>query len=279
MTVKITAMQEKHLDQAYLLTQKLKWPHRREDWQQAWQLGEGVVAEQNGKVLGTVICWRWGQDYASTGLVIVADEAQGQGIGTQLMQAVLHKLPGVNVRLHATEMGQGLYEKLGFVAIGQVRQHQTPELAKIAPVMPEQTQRLRQASADDLTRMVALDTQAHGQCRSALIHYLLHHAQRNLLLEEQGIVQGFASLRRFGHGFLIGPVICRDLAAAKVLVSTLLMDLEGQFVRMDTPDQALSAWLNACGLHEVDGPVAMIRGVPWQPSGMLTFGLMSQAMA
>lgn len=279
MTLEIITMQETHLDQAYLLTQKLKWPHRRKDWQQAWQSGEGVVAEQEGTVLGTAICWRWGGDYASTGLIIVAEEAQGKGTGTRLMQTILDKLQGMNVRLHATEMGRGLYEKLGFVASGRVWQHQTPELRQITPVQPGKKQRLRQASAGDSTRLVELDLRAHGQYRTTLINNLLQHAQHNLLLEEEGIVQGFASLRYFGHGYIIGPVICKDLSAAKVLVSAFLVNLQGQFVRMDTPESGLSAWLAACGLHEVDGPVAMIRGTSWQPAGMLTFGLMTQAMA
>jgi hypothetical protein len=41
----------------------------------------------------------------------------------------------------------------------------------------------------------------------------------------------------------------------------------------------LADWLNTLGLVEVDRPVAMIHGKPWQPQGMLAFGLMSQAMA
>jgi hypothetical protein len=93
-------------------------------------------------------------------------------------------------------------------------------------------------------------------------------------------VQGFACLRRFGHGYSVGPVICRDLPRAKVLISALLAGLQGQFVRLDTSSETgLGDWLNTLGLLEVDRPVAMIHGKAWQPQGMLAFGLMSQAMA
>lgn len=280
MTHQICAMQEKHLEQAFGLTQQLKWPHRLADWQQALQLGEGVVAEQDGELLGTAIFWRWGNEYASLGLVIVADPAQGKGIGKRLMQTLLQKLEGVNVRLHATERGRPLYEKLGFVSTGSVEQHQCPELTEVIPVLPETGQLLRPASPVDLERMIKLDHQAHGQSRPALIANLFESAERLLLLEEQGAVEGFACLRRFGHGYSVGPIICRNLAAAKVLVSTLLAGLQGQFVRIDTASEyGLGDWLNSLGISEVDRPVAMLRGVPWQPAGMLPFGLMSQAMA
>lgn len=280
MSYPICALQDRHLQQAFALTQHLKWPHRLADWQQALQLGEGIAVEQDGELLGTTIFWRWGEDYASIGLVIVADQAQGKGIGKQLMQTALHKLEGRNARLHATEMGQPLYEKLGFVACGHIEQHQCRELAEVIPLLPEQGQLLRPACRDDLALMTTLDRQAHGQYRPQLIDTLFDSAERILLLEEQGTVQGFACLRRFGHGYSVGPVICRDLPRAKVLISALLAGLQGQFVRLDTRSETgLGDWLNTLGLLEVDRPVAMIHGKPWQPQGMLAFGLMSQAMA
>lgn len=280
MTIQIKPMQESHLDQAFALTQNLKWPHRLADWQQALRLGEGVIAEEEGKVLGTAIFWRWGGSYASLGLVIVADEAQGKGLGKQLMRTMLEKLEGSTVRLHATGMGMPLYEKLGFVAVGHIEQHQCRELGDISPLLPEQSQQLRSATPVDLEHLIALDHQAHGQHRPELITSLSESAERILVLEEQGAVVGFACLRRFGHGFAIGPIICRDLACAKVLVSSLLAGLKGEFVRIDTDSEyGLGDWLTTLGLTEVDRPVTMIKGVPWQPNGMLAYGLMSQAMA
>lgn len=280
MTHQICAMQDQHLEQAFALTQNLKWPHRLADWQQALQLGEGIVAEQEGELLGTAIFWRWGKEYASIGLVIVADHAQGKGIGKQLMQSILQRLDGFNVRLHATERGKPLYEKLGFVSTGFIEQHQCQALAEVIPVLPDQRQLLRPARLDEQQLMITLDHQAQGQYRPELIASLFDSAERILLLEEQGTVEGFASLRRFGHGYAIGPIICRDVVHAKVLVSALLAGLQGQFVRIDTDSTSgLGDWLNTLGMTEVDGPIAMIRGVSWQPEGMQTFGLMSQAMS
>ncbi|KOC91459.1 GNAT family N-acetyltransferase [Winslowiella iniecta] len=281
MSIQLRVMNEGDLDQAFVLTQQLKWPHRRADWQQALQLGEGVAAERDGELIGTALCWRWGRDYATLGLVIVADAAQGKGIGQQLMQSVLDTLADSNVRLHATEAGKGLYEKLGFVAIGKVQQHQCRELGGIIAELPAAGQQLRDAQANDAERLTLLDHQAHGQYRPQLIAELLSHAERVRVLEQDGDIAGFACVRRFGHGYSIGPIIAHSLPQAILLVSQSLSDLSGQFVRIDTDAvSGLGEWLSAQGLVAVDAPTIMVKGTPWQPvaGGTQVFGLMTQAM-
>ena len=282
MTIEFTAMNETHLDEAFALTQRLKWPHRRADWQQALLLGEGAVALENGTLIGTILCWRWGRDYATLGLVIVDDAWQGRGIGHRLMQIALEKLAGNNVRLHATEAGKPLYEKFGFVATGQVEQHQSRKLPAVSAPACEPGQRLRRAVAQDIELLTALDHQALGQYRPLLITNLLESAGRFLLLEENGIATGFACQRRFGHGYAIGPVVARNMQSAKLLIGELLSGVSGQFVRIDTErSSGLGSWLNGLGMVEVDAPVTMYKGDVWQPEngGMQAFALMSQAMA
>ncbi|MFG1172842.1 GNAT family N-acetyltransferase [Erwiniaceae bacterium CAU 1747] len=282
MTIEFVAMNETHLDAAFALTQKLNWPHRRADWQQALLLGEGIVAQENGQVTGTLLCWRWGRDYSTLGLVIVDDAWQGRGIGRQLMQAGMDKLAGSHIRLHATEAGKPLYEKLGFVATGHVEQHQCRELPPVTAPACISGQRLRKAAPQDAALLTALDRQTLGQHRPLLIANLLDSAERCLVLEENGAPAGFACLRRFGHGYAVGPVVARNAQSAKVLIGELLSGVSGQFVRIDI-DRAtgLGPWLNALGLVEVDAPVTMYRGEVWQPEkgGMQAFALMSQAMA
>lgn len=275
----ITTMSEHYLDEAVALTQALGWPHRREDWQQALALGEGLALVENGELLGTTLYWRWG-DYATIGLVIVADKAQGKGFGKALMQAALAKLEGHQLRLHATVKGKGLYEKLGFATSGLLVQHQCRALAAVERIAPAASQTLRPAQQEDLARLSELESKAHGMRRPLLLDNLYANARRLLVLEEQGSISGFAGLRRSGHGYVIGPIVCRDVAQAKVLVSELLQGLEGEFVRIDTDSAyGLAAWLTSLGLAEVDASAIMYKGQPWQPQGVLAFGLMSQALA
>ena len=281
MSITLRPMHAGDIEQTFALTQRLKWPHRREEWQQALELGEGVVAQEQGQVIGSAIAWRWGDEYATIGLVIVDNQQQGRGIGKQLMLALLETLNGYNVRLHATEMGKGLYEKLGFVATGQIKQLQTRALAAAPPVALPTGVQLRRAAPQDAQTLACLDRQAHGMWRPALITALINE-NTQLLQDRQGNIQGFASLRRFGHGWAIGPIIARDLAGAQALIAALMQQLQGEFVRIDV-DAALplAAWLQSLGLDEVDAPTTMVRGTPWQPepAGMQAFGLMTQAMA
>ena len=56
--------------------------------------------------------------------MIVAPACQGLGIGRRLMTTLLDGLDGCNVLLYATAAGRPLYERLGFVPSGELRQHQ-----------------------------------------------------------------------------------------------------------------------------------------------------------
>lgn len=280
MSLTIRAMTPDDIETCFTLTQLLKWPHRREDWQLALQLGEGTVIEEQGKLIGSAVLWRWGDHAATVGLVIIDNQQQGRGLGKQLMLAQLEKLPDYNVRLHATEMGKGLYEKLGFVSCGEIRQHQTRAVTTLPEVVIPAGLKLRPATADNHGTLVTLDQQAHGMHRPVLIEHLLRDCQTVLLQDAQQQIQGFASLRRFGHGWAIGPVIAADFPMAQALVASLMQSLQGQFLRIDT-DSALpmAAWLESLGIPQVDAPTTMVRGTPWSPQGMQAFGLMTQAMA
>lgn len=280
MSLIIRAMTPDDIEQCYALTQALKWPHRREDWQLALQLGEGTVIEEQGRLIGSAVLWRWGERAATLGMIIVDNQQQGRGLGKQLMLAQLEKLPDCNVRLHATEMGKGLYEKLGFVSCGEIRQHQTRAVTTLPDMVIPAGMQLRPATQADHATLVTRDQQANGMHRPALIAHLLRDCQTVLLEDAAQQIQGFASLRRFGHGWAIGPVIAADFPTAQALVASLMQSLQGEFLRIDTDATLpMAAWLESLGIPQVDAPPTMVRGTPWTPKGMQAFGLMTQAMA
>ncbi|AWQ18252.1 histone acetyltransferase [Pantoea ananatis] len=280
MTFHIRTMTTDDIPQVYAMSQALNWPHRREDWAIGIQLGEGVVIEELGEVIGSAILWRWGDEAATIGLVIVANQHQGRGLGKQLMLALLEKAPGYNVRLHATEMGKGLYEKLGFVTCGKIMQYQTPSLNSVPTVQIPTGLTLSTATQDDQDRLVQMDQAAHGLYRPELIAHLIDDNQTVMLWDDAQQARGFASLRRFGRGWVIGPIIADSFPVAQALTAALMQGLKGEYLRMDT-DAALpmAAWFESLGLSNVDSPVTMVRGDVWMPQGMQAFGLMTQAMA
>ena len=77
---------------AHALSTELGWPYRPQDWQFSADTSKGFVAEQNDVVIGTAMCWTFGNDRASLGHVIVSPAHQGRGIGRKLMAAVLEAL-------------------------------------------------------------------------------------------------------------------------------------------------------------------------------------------
>lgn len=282
MTITLRAMTAADADFGWSLTQQTNWPHRLQDWQDALQLGDGLLAEENGQPLGTAVCWRWGERWATIGLVVVDEQQQGRGIGRRLMEGLLAGLEGYQVRLHATAAGQGLYTRLGFTPVGEIHQYQCPQLPTIAAPSLDNGQRLRAATLADASHLSTLDQQAHGLARPALIAWLLRQSTSMQVLEQHGRIAGFGALRPFGRGYVIGPVIADSAEHARLLISSLMCEVGGEFVRIDT-DAALGLghWLAECGLQPVDAPVTMIRGTPWQPEagGMQAWTLMTQAMA
>ncbi|MFI8416289.1 GNAT family N-acetyltransferase [Serratia sp. NPDC078593] len=279
--ITLRPMAESDLPGAFALSQQVGWPHRLDDWRQAWRLGEGVVAMKAGKVIGSTLCWRWGATRATIGLVIVDRASQGQGIGKRLMTTLLSSLKGYHVRLNATAEGRALYSGLGFNKIGTVYQHQSRALPAIAPLPLAPGCHLRMADQADREMLLALDSAANGVHRPALLQALLNEGENTQLLMRDDRPLGFASVRRFGHGYTIGPVVADTVESAQCLINHLLLPLSGQFVRIDVDARSgLSEGLITAGLLQVDAPVAMIRGTQFTPQAAQPrgFALVSQAM-
>jgi predicted N-acetyltransferase YhbS len=260
--VVLRPMTDADLPAAHALTADLRWPHRLADWEQAFRHAEGLVAERDGEVVGTALRWRWGPQHATVGLVVVAPACQGRRIGHRLMVAVLDGLDDATVLLHATSEGRGLYERLGFLRIGELRQHQGTAQPS-PPIGLEAGWRLRPASQSDLPALQRLDAQARGMPRNALIEALLAEADTTVVLDHDDRAEGFAILRRFGRGHVIGPVVAPDAEGAKALIAHLSGLNAGRFTRIDIDfDSGLAEWLESIGLLRVDAPTTMLRGEP-----------------
>ncbi|HEX2010843.1 MAG TPA: GNAT family N-acetyltransferase, partial [Roseateles sp.] len=193
--------------------------------------------------------------------VIVDPRCQGRRIGLHLMQALLQRLEGLSVLLHATPEGRGLYERLGFVRTGEVRQHQGTALPAPLVALGEGW-RLRPADHNDAFSLIQLDARGRGMPREQLIRELLAHAD-TVVLDHEGEAKGFAMLRRFGRGLIIGPVVAPDTEGAKALIAHLAGLSAGKFVRIDVDfDAGLTEWLETLGLQRVDAPTEMVCGTP-----------------
>jgi len=273
-------LEARDLPQAWELSQQVRWPHRLEDWQFSHALGQGVAISEAEQLIGVAIHWDY-STCATLGLIIVADSHRQRGLGSRLVSEALAAITAPAVALHATPDGAGVYARQGFVVTGQLGQHQGVAVALAAPLPANAT--LRPATLADLDVLHDLDQRACGLSRRRLLQAVLQHGQC-VVLQQNGQPQGFAMLRRFGRGEVIGPVVATDMAAdanaARALIGYWLGVCAGRFVRIDVPtDAGLADWLAQAGLACVDVCARMTRGpAPVGDGTLRTYSLVSQAL-
>jgi predicted GNAT family N-acyltransferase len=233
------------------------WPYRREDWEFAAMVGQGLVLERAGEVIGTALWWNYGQAYATAGMIIVTASAQGGGYGSRLFNGLLEATDGRNVLLNSTEEGLALYKRRGFTAWGTVLQHQG--LLSVALTQSARDD-IRQATVSDLAAIQAFDERATGLPRLSMVAALAD-AGNVIVIERAGRIAGYAIARRWGRGYVVGPVAAESAEDAQRLILAKLSTLHGQFVRIDIyAEHGLGDWLESLGLVRVGHATAMVKG-------------------
>ena len=247
----------RHVPGALKLSQEMAWPYRREDWEFAATVGQGLVLERAGEVIGTAMWWNYGQAYATAGMIIVTASAQGGGYGSRLFNGLLEATDGRNVLLNSTEEGLTLYERRGFTAWGTVLQHQG---WLTVAVTPDARDGIRPATVSDLAAIQAFDERATGMPRPSMVAALADVGDV-VVIDRGGRVAGYAIARRFGRGYVVGPVAAESAQDAQRLILAQLSKLHGQFVRIDVyAEHGLGDWLESLGLERVGHATAMVKG-------------------
>lgn len=263
--VEMVPFADEHLEGALRLSQEMSWPYRIEDWAFALELGQGfVLRNRGGDVVATAAWWPYGEDHASTGMIIVAKAAQGRGYGARLMDALLSSVHPRTVRLNSTAEGLALYERRGFVRVGVIQQHQgIPK----GPYPAAPASLVREMTASDAEAVVRMDRQATGWTRQPMLDRLVQAGSGHVLVRD-GEARGYAISRRFGRGYVIGPVVAESAADARALIKAGLARLGQVFVRVDiNATSQLGEWLEAIGLHQVGDAITMVRGAQIEPAG------------
>lgn len=276
--VRFRAMTPDDLPAVHMLSREQRWPHTEDDWGFFLKIGEGLVAERDGNLIGTAMGWRFGDGAATVGMVIVSPAAQGRGIGRDLMDMMLDRMNGRTVMLNATKEGMPLYRKLGFEPTGGIVQHQgTASSVPIPELLPNE--RVRPLGANDTALIGQLYTRATGMDRTELVSKLCKGAKGVVLARNDQPV-GFALFRRFGLGYVVGPTVAPDVNGAKALISHWLGSKAGKFCRLDvTEDSGLSTWLDDLGLPSVGRVTQMARGpVLSADEDVKIFSLTTQAL-
>ncbi|WP_349607179.1 MULTISPECIES: GNAT family N-acetyltransferase [Cupriavidus] len=272
-------MAQSDLPVALSLSEDVRWPHRPSDWKMLFQMGEGRVAEVGGAVVGVGMRWLWDERGASVGLLIVAPAFRERGIGSVLLEALCAGLDGRTVLLHAPGKLHRFYVRMGFERIGEVHQYEGKALPAPLMALPEGC-RLRPGGRNDLQLLVGMEQGARGVARPSLIQTWLRQSIGTVVLDSPDGPRGFAILRRFGRGAMVGPVVAPCAMSAKAMIAHLAGLVTGRVLRMDVhADGELEDWLGCLGLAHVADATVLARGTPASPTApFLPFALADKAL-
>ena len=265
------------------------WSPERAKWSLLLAASEvfGVDAPDGRGLAAAVVLTRWGADYASVGMMLVAARYGRRGLGQALMGHLLRAAgEDATVTLFATDQGRPLYEKLGFAALrrnvsfrGPFRPSSTTDNSKKREALTPRAGSapaagssgdVRVASEADLPAILALDRAAFGADRGAILTRLPGFADRIVVLEAgqrtgqpagPGIVGYAAAWRNDPASTVIGPLVAVDSGAARRLIAELAAHARTP-VRLDLdPDRPeLPGWAHARGLEPTGRTVVMAHG-------------------
>jgi GNAT superfamily N-acetyltransferase len=273
------------LAQLHALSIAVGWPHRAEDWQFMRGLGRGIVAlDDIGRVLGSAMWFPYTETLAAIGMVITSPRLQALGTGQWLMQRVMAECDCPAFRLNATRAAFRLYCSLDFNRQKTVFQCQGRASRSDTPPVSSEAVEPRPLVEADLARVIDRDARAFGVPRTRLITALLRQSSGYGLFRSDAL-EAFALCRRFGRGYVVGPVVAACDEDAIAVVAPHLAAHEGQFVRLDTHFEAgpFRTFLARSGLSLFDTVRTMsLRAGFFDPNQRIvgqpvTYALASQA--
>jgi ribosomal protein S18 acetylase RimI-like enzyme len=195
-------------------------------------------AYQDGMLVGMVGSTVY-STFAYIGLMGVHQQFQRHGIGLALMQHLLKWLDGKNisqVQLDASEAGQPMYEKLGFVPRERVLVLQRQAGLSI----PELSQHVMPVRSSDLAELAEMDAKIFGADRNRVFSTLLQAYPDRAFLSRNssGGVTGYL----FVQEGRIGPwVMLEPSDGAALLCAALSLNFAGMIsaVMPETNQEAL----------------------------------------
>ncbi|WP_296741174.1 GNAT family N-acetyltransferase [Mesorhizobium sp.] len=266
-SLQLVPMQRSHLPGGLLLSQAAGWPHRAHDWNAIYDVSKGVVGIEDGAVVATGFCTTYG-DQSRLNMIIVDERMRGRGIGKRLLAELVALAGDRPMALVATEDGFPLYRKFGFEPQGKIEQFQ----GTVRTVLKIDG-KVRRGDVQDLGRVLDMDRAATGVDRAELLANIVRDGQ--LYLADGG----YAVLREFGRGKVLGPVVAADLDLARTLVAAVAQGLEGTFLRIDTdPELGLVPTITSLGLQLVGDGTTMFAGPRPHSHDFTAYALASQAL-
>jgi GNAT superfamily N-acetyltransferase len=273
------------LSQLHALSISVGWPHRAADWQHLLDIGKGYVAlDEIGRVGASAMWFPHGPNFATFGMLITSPRLQARGAANWLMQRIMADCGHDCIRLNSTREARRLYFSLGFKAKRTVYQCQGTAVTPAAPPPLEEGTVLRRLDPSDLDALIALDAPAFGINRRAHLLRLFGSSVCYGLYDGEAL-RAYSMRRRFGKGFVVGPVIARnDEDAIRVTHPHVEAHIDG-FLRLDTHFQAgpFASFIQQSGLAVFDTVTTMVKreGASYgtgEDGDAVVYGMVSQSL-
>jgi len=253
------------LEQAAALSAGIGWNQAAEDWARLLTLApDGVFAAfEAGRLVATSSAVAYGDTLAWIGMMIVAPEHRGRGLGKRLLDAALAAPgvpPGAVVGLDATDLGAPLYRARGFVGVepidrwgGELRPSPAPAGVDVRPV-----------AAADAAAVADWDAARTGVDRRALVDHLLRAPGAAAWVATRGDEPvGYAAARPGRTRRHLGPLLAEDDDARDALLATAAERLAGAPVFVDVVrSPAAGAAFVRAGLQVERRLTRMTRSLP-----------------
>jgi len=215
----------------------------------------GWIGEEPVAAISAV---RHSPGFGFLGLFLCRPEWRGRGCGRQIWQAGLALLGERTIGLDGVAAQEASYARAGFRL-----SHRT--LRYRGRVAPEPWPRLLPFAPRHLPALLALDLRASGIAREAYLGAWFAGAptRRTLVLEADGEVAGFGTIRTCREGAKVGPLHAADPAdAGRLLGALAAFAPPGAEVSLDVPEPnyAAGALARELGLEAVFGTARMYRG-------------------
>jgi GNAT superfamily N-acetyltransferase len=264
-SVRIDLLRKADLAGALQLQEPERWNQTAHDWTRLLRLNpDGCFAAfSDGKLIGTVTVITYGTHLAWLGMMLVAQEYRGRGIGKRLMRTALaycQQRQIATVKLDATPAGRPLYDSLGFVPECEIERWQGTGCSKSQP-----------HPGSCCTYKVPLsfypfDEHAFRVSRKELLDALLEDvcfAPELQIDESTQSLQGYAFARAGARASYIGPVVAVKQELCVGLLDCMLQRLAGAvFVDICLGGEDMVSQLIGRGFAKQRGLTQMSLGQP-----------------
>ncbi|UOB81853.1 GNAT family N-acetyltransferase (plasmid) [Bacillus sp. ZJS3] len=191
----------------------------------------------NGEVVSSAAIIPYENKLASLGMVIVNQDYRGLGLGKEIVEACIDKVPINNsIILISTEEGKPLYERMGFTTVDYIHKFIGQNI-KYSYIPNKYDLRVESITEKDINEIIELDKEAFGDKRTSLIKNRINQSHDNLIVKDKtNNLKGFGLSIKGPENLILGPIVAPDIEMALFIISKLTKNYSGK-IRIDVPSE------------------------------------------